>query len=125
MASGRGTFETRLIELIGQAKTQALIDRFGGHYLYLPSEAIDGDHTIAQVVGLASARLLCEEWPGLRLLIPTGYEARLEARNERIRALRSQGATVPELVSAFGLSPRQVYNVIGPQGASRLKQTAT
>lgn len=111
MAAGqRGTFEARLIELLGETQAHALIDRYRCETLSIP-RTINESHRLAQAVGAEVAAVLVAEWPGRRLAIPTGHARKIAARNARIRAARANGATVRALAREYRLSIRTIYSV--------------
>ena len=124
-ATTKGSTEARLIELIGPEKTEALLCRYRGHTLYVPSGEIDEYHPLAQAVGMDAAAAVCREWAGLPLPLPLGADRWRDARNQRIRAARAAGATVPELVDRFGLCKRSIHAIIGPRSASPTEGAAT
>lgn len=111
--SMKGRLTAELVGLIGADNTRALVERFGGLFLYIPHrENLTPEHPIAQVIGLEAARVLSAAMPGYRLLIPTGYAERLQERNRAICAAHAAGASVPDLVQRFHLSPRTITTVL-------------
>jgi len=110
----KGTFEARLIELLGEARAHDLIDSHRCEVLSIP-RTINEKHRLAQAVGMEVAVLLVAEWPGRRLSIPTGYARRLAARNAEIRAARAAGVPVRALVREYRLSSRTIYAVTRPR----------
>ena len=113
----KGTFEARLVELLGEARAHALIDRHRCEILSIPRE-ITAEHPLSLRLGLEVAAVLVSEWPGRRLSIPTGYARRIAARNARIRAARANGVSVRALVRAYRLSSRTIYAVTSPRNGA-------
>ena len=70
--------------------------------------------------GKAIIRTIIEELGGLRLSFPDMREILREERDQRVRA-RFRG-NYDELASSFGLSPRQVRNII-KKGEENGRQT--
>jgi Mor family transcriptional regulator len=113
----KGTFEARLVELLGEARAHDLIDSHRCEVLSIP-RTINENHRLAQAVGMEVAAVLVAEWGGRRLSIPTGYARRIAARNQQIRAARANGVPVRALVRAFGLSPRTIYSITSPRNGA-------
>ena len=113
----KGTFEARLVELLGEARAHDLIDSHRCEVLSIP-RTINENHPLSLRLGLEVAVLLVSEWPGRRLSIPTGYARRLAARNEKIRAARAAGVSVRQLVRDYRLSPRTIYSITSPRNGA-------
>ena len=113
----KGSFESRLIQLIGEARAHDLIDNHRCETLSIPRE-ITAEHPLSKRLGSEVAAVLVAEWGGRRLAIPTGYARRIAARNEMIRAARANGVPVRQLVRAFGLSPRTIYSITSPRNGA-------
>ena len=71
--------------------------------------------------GTAIAHTITEELGGLRLSVPQRRRMSREKRNMRMRA-RFQGNNYDELAADFGLSSRQVRNII-KKGEENGRQT--
>ena len=113
----KGSFEARLIELLGATRAHALIDRHRCETLSIPRE-ITAEHPLSKRLGMEVAAVLVAEWGGRRLSIPTGYARRIAARNQQIRAARAAGVPVRALVRAFGLSSRTIYAITSPRNGA-------
>lgn len=111
MTTAKGAFTAELIATIGRDATRRLIEVYGGSPLYIPKCPVD--HPITNVLGEASARLLCERFGGLRVIIPLGHQLALERRNEAIRNDREAGLSIPALARRHGVSIRRVYDIVG------------
>lgn len=112
MAQNRkGSLTADLVALVGEDNLRALVAQFGGLVLYIPKD-MTPDHPIAQTIGLDAARMLSKDMGGYRLLIPTGYGQRLRERNRAICEAHAAGASVPDLVRRFHLSPRTITTVV-------------
>lgn len=124
MPTAKGAFTAELIALIGPDATRTLIDHYGGSPLYIPRCHLD--HPITNVLGEASARLLCERFGGLRVIVPLGHQLALERRNEAIRNDREAGLSIPALARRHGISIRRVYDILGQAHAPlHSEQSAT
>jgi Mor family transcriptional regulator len=118
MATGqRGTFEARLVELLGATRAHDLIDRHRCETLSIPRE-LNENHPLTQAVGMEVAAVLVAEWPGRRLSIPTGYARRMAVRNQQIRAARAAGVSVRQLVRDYRLSSRTIYSITSPRNSA-------
>jgi hypothetical protein len=107
----KGSFTRELTELIGPDATQSLIAAFRGHYLWVP-EVITPDHPIAQAIGHGPAQALSQRYRDSRILIPMGYAHRIRQRNQQIIAAHQSGASIPDLVTQFDLSPRRLREIL-------------
>jgi hypothetical protein len=107
----KGSFTQNLINLIGYPATRKLIAAYRGQHVYFP-ETLEADHHLVETLGLEAAQVLCQEYSGLRLLIPMGRAFLRAERNLAIHAARAEGAKIPELVSRFDLSPRAIREIL-------------
>ena len=66
----RNTTLDDISAVIGFSATLRLVAWFGdGSNLYVPNSAEDG-HLLVRLLGLPSAKRLCEAWPGEHLAVP-------------------------------------------------------
>lgn len=106
----KGTFTAELIALIGPEATRQMINHYGGSHLYIPKTP--HDHPIADVIGEANARLLCDQFGGLRVIVPLGQRMALDRRNKAIRRDRESGLSIPALAKRHKVSIRQLYYIL-------------
>ena len=95
----------------GEPAALAVANSYSGRCVYVPA-TMTQDHPIARELGLELAAGLAELYGGEMLDVPRCSELERERRNDRLVKAREAGATISELVVRFGLSRRQVFNVL-------------
>lgn len=101
--------------LIGLAATLKLVEAYGGVRLYVPKR-FDPDHPLVKLIGHANAAKLVECYGGDEHFdIPRAAAATRAARNALIREERLRGATRREIALRYGLTERQICNIIGDE----------
>lgn len=101
---------------IGYTATTALVDWFGGGYLFIPREA-NPSHPIAKVVGEAAFRRLVEMYRGKKddnermLWLPLGYQREIDRRDRMIAALYHLGLGSKQIAGIAAMSERHVQAV--------------
>lgn len=107
---------TLLLGLIGEEATQCLINAFGGVEITIPKgETGRGGKrfsAISGVIGEEAARLLCKHFERSVIYIPKNMAKVRNERNRRIVAAYDRGANVDKLTEEFGLSERQIRNIL-------------
>lgn len=100
-----------LAAIIGDAGARALCAAYGGTRLYIPKS---GRSSKLEACGIApyGVAALSAIYGGETISPPTLRAGRLAARDVAIRARRDQNATVEELAREFGMTARQIYNVL-------------
>jgi Mor family transcriptional regulator len=107
-----------LVELIGLAPTRRLIRELPGERLYFPAILKDEERNagalarLIALIGREHAYRLARVYRGDCLEIPTERSHERFLRNRAIVAAYSDGTRVPELCKRFGLSRRQIYEVL-------------
>jgi hypothetical protein len=99
--------------LIGDEKTFALAQHFGGTHLYIPSqiETLGPDHPITRAIGAEAAAKLSKDYGGLTFRMPRACKILRAARYARIRE-RAKTATKKQLAREFGLTYQFVWMVL-------------
>lgn len=101
-----------LVKLIGFKPALAFIDTFGGCRIYIPHvDKITDDHSIVAVIGIEAATALCMAHGNMTMRVPNLRQDRINSRNQKIIAARRAGASVNNLVMAFGLTYRQIGRI--------------
>ncbi|MDI4664694.1 helix-turn-helix domain-containing protein [Xanthobacter autotrophicus] len=95
---------SRLARLIGPEPTLALVERWGGTRLYVPSPIPEG-HEIWHVVGVDAARYLAERYGHGQMMVPV-------ARRWRVLVYRARGMSYAQIARAVGGSERSVYRIL-------------
>lgn len=95
--------------LIGETASKAILDRFAGSVLTIPSH-IYGDHPLAALGEVAT--VLSYHYGGYKVYIPMGRSQALVDRNQMLYADRDQGFTAAKLASKYGLSERAVWKIL-------------
>jgi len=99
-----------LAELIGADELSRLVGVCGGLEIRIPKTP-----PIGVLSGLtdASQQALCHYYGGDVLYVPKCDGALRAARNEQIGQLYAAGYGVQRLARRFGLTERQIYNILG------------
>ena len=113
--TAKGSLTAELIAILGPDLARRFIRAYAGAVVYIPRCHLG--HPLVDVLGEDGARALCQRFGGSPLLLPLGRQWEIEARNESIRQARREGATVDALVKEFGLSQRQIHNILKGQPA--------
>jgi hypothetical protein len=95
-----------------QTGLQALSRHYAGRHVRVP---LDPDELLRKVPSdfdAASAAAVCAAVGGTRLFCRKQTRALAEARNSLIRVRRAQRATLQALADEFGLSARQITNIL-------------
>lgn len=92
----------RLIELIGEDATLALIEERGGREIYVPRDPKESSE-LSRIIGLDAAIVLGQEFAGEAILVPL-------AREWRIVVYSRQGHKVPEIARLVGCTIGNVKN---------------
>lgn len=100
-----------VIDAVGMAPAMALVERAGGTRVYVP-ERIDGEHPLAQWMGLDAAQALVERFGTDTLDVPRCLAGMRMVRDRRIRAERRAGASIRDLALRYRLTMRQVYTIL-------------
>lgn len=79
--------------------------------IYIPAK-LTLDHHLVRVLGWPDAQRLVYEFRGIILHLSTCHHLVLAHRNRAIHAAAAQGATHEQLGVAFGLTTRQIANVL-------------
>jgi hypothetical protein len=91
-----------------------LIEAYGGAEAYIPSTAVN-DSKLARTIGLEPAKtlskVLAKSKPEI-LKVPRAARFRLYLRNMEIISRSDIGATSVDLARDFGLSQRQIFNIL-------------
>lgn len=105
-----------IAELIGLPGTLKLVEVYGGVRLYVPKR-MEQDHPLASLIGFDNAATLAATYGGeLHFDIPRAVAATRAARDRRIRDDRATGRTHRELALRYGLTERQIRNILGDEG---------
>lgn len=97
-------------EVVGYAAAIELVRAWGGGDLYLPDD-IAPDHPISLRIGEAEAFSLCESFGPGNIPLPSYRTILIKRRNAVIRN-RASTSTQSSLASEFGLSIRQIRNIL-------------
>ena len=98
-------------EVAGREAALGLAGRYGGRHVQIPRRARAG-HALADLVGPAALAKLVQRYGGCRLYIAKAPSAARARRDAAIAARRAAGETVATLARAYGLSERQIWNVL-------------
>lgn len=112
-----------LAGLIGLPATLRLVEKWGGVMrLYVPRD-IAADHELARVLGLDAARALSARYDGDYLpSVPRCADALRQARNRALLRRRAEGASPAILALEFGITERQIWNILASARAAGPQQ---
>ena len=108
------------VRLIGLQPTMALVERFGGLRIFVPTpERCTDDHQFAQIIGTANLVKLADAYGGLEhFQLPKAEKALLAVRNARIAADYSSTKTARQLAAEHRLTEGQIVRILSAQGVS-------
>lgn len=113
-------FAARVSELIGHRLALGLMAHIHGTggtgWMRVPRRAKPG-HKLVGIIGFAAAEKLCDEFGGRVIRLPRCDVIHRAKRNEEIRRMAADGATVREIAKAFALTARHVRNVLAEDNA--------
>ena len=99
----------RLRELIGTDAAAVLVSKRGGHQVVIPT-TVRAESLLVQIAGDAAMRRVVHELQGATVYVPRWFHA--ADRNSHIREAAVRGERVIEIAARFGLSVRQVRNIL-------------
>jgi uncharacterized protein (DUF433 family) len=100
-------------DLIGLPATLRLVESYGGVRLYVPQRLAE-DHPLALLIGASAARQLADVYGGEEHFdIPRAVAIARQVRNRRLREERDRGMSHRDLALKYGLTERQVRNILG------------
>lgn len=102
---------SEIAELIGLPATERLVERWGGLQRYIPEHAPPG-HWLRETVGAVAAARVCARFGRERLDIPKAQFAIRRAVWERIKQMRSAGASVSQISTECRLTERRVWQIL-------------
>ena len=95
-----------------QTGLQALSRHYAGRHVRVPRDPAKLLRLLPSELDAASAAEVCNAVGGRRLYARKATRTHAEARNSLIRVRRAQGATLQALADEFGLSARQITNIL-------------
>ena len=108
------------VRLIGLQPTMALVERFGGLRIYIPTpERTTADHQFAQIIGVDNLLKLADAYGGLEhFQLPKAEKALLAVRNARIAADYSTTKTARQIATEYRLTEGQIVRILAAQGVT-------
>lgn len=107
-------------DIIGLSPTLALVQRYGGLRIYIPTPANAGpEHPLAQIIGHSGLLALAERYGGSEhFQLPKGDRALLVLRNAAIVSAytaeqKDGGKTARALAAEHGLTESQIVRILG------------
>lgn len=101
-----------ITELLGADAAAKLVQRHGGHRIWIPRVMCD-EHPLAELLGDNAAAKLIRRCGGSRISVPRGSFSR-DFRDTAIRGSYRSGQTVATLARQWDLSERQVWRIVAP-----------
>lgn len=105
-----------VIELIGEAAALKLVEDFGGQTIRIPAlRNVHADHVLAHCIGLEALTALANADGGRWLYVAKCDQSLRLRRNREIAERYSPPHNVPvaQLAREYGLSDRQIWNILG------------
>ncbi|NWO05549.1 MAG: hypothetical protein HLX50_07555 [Alteromonadaceae bacterium] len=103
-----------LVDIIGLPAVLKLMEARGGTEFWVP-ERITHQHPLVDDIGTEAAQTMSEYMPLERIKVPRGAAIRREIRNRAIRRERFEGAKLAELALRYGMTDRQVLNILNSE----------
>jgi uncharacterized protein (DUF433 family) len=103
-----------IIEAIGEADTLKLVETIGGTSPRLPAlRNISEDHAIAKIIGVEKLKKLVSDVGGSRYVyFPKCADGIRRKRDQEIVRRYQSGESVDRLALEYGLSDRQIWNIL-------------
>ncbi|MDR2172666.1 MAG: hypothetical protein LBE32_00405 [Burkholderiales bacterium] len=115
-----------MVSLIGWPATIAFVRAFGGKRIYIPRSASSGwAAALAEVVGEDALMKLCRFYGDTRMNVPFCRGAMMQIRNVEIVHAYDSGTSLNELVDRYGISHRQLQNILKTTDTSLLSEVKT
>lgn len=100
-----------LVEILGYRTAMALCRSAGGSAVFVPRRA-DSDCRLVELIGKGNVAKLIHRFGGKEIKLPNLAAMERADRDAMIRELHAQGVPQVKLALRFGLTPRQVRNII-------------
>ena len=98
-------------DLIGWPATLKLVKRYGGTHVKIPTLCRD-DWDIALLLGRPAALRLHQRFSRTKIYVAKMDEVLRDQRNRAIVDDYSSGVSVSNLARSYGLSDRQIWNIL-------------
>lgn len=120
----RNTTLDDISSVIGFSATLRLVAWFGdGGNLYVPIVAEEG-HLLVRLLGLSSAKRLCEAWPGEHLAVPRLRDHEDDLRKRFVARMIEKGFGTREIAGMQRISERRVQQILRELELAGLVQPA-
>lgn len=120
----RNTTLDDISAVIGFSATLRLVAWFGdGGNLYVPNSAEDG-HLLVRLLGMPSAKRLCEAWPGEHLAVPRLRDHEDDLRKRFVARMIEKGFGTREIAGMQRISERRVQQILRELELAGLVQPA-
>lgn len=101
---------------VGAEQIEQLVTQLGGLSMYMPRH-YDPDRSavcreLAEVAGEETARAMVQMYAGCRIIIPLGRSFMRDRLAARVRAMRQDGHSVPQIARALRMHVRQVQRLL-------------
>ncbi|ATH13538.1 hypothetical protein CHL79_14510 [Delftia acidovorans] len=106
--------------LIGLQPTMALVQRWGGLRIYVPTpDKVTPEHPYAATIGVPALLQLAREYGGLpHFQLPRAARALQALRNQRIAADYATDKTARQLAAEHGITEGQVGRIVAALGVT-------
>ncbi len=109
--------------LLGREAADKMVAAYRGQEIHIPYvKSLPESHNLVKILGLEVAKRLCHYWGGTRLSAPMQYAKTIEARNSAIVKKYKSGIDSNALATEYGISSRQVRNIITQHNNAKAKQ---
>ena len=103
-----------VVEIIGEAAALKLVAQYGGQTPRIPAvRNVNADHPMAICIGIEALTALSKADGGRWMYVAKCDRSLRQQRNVEIVKQYSDGTPVAKLVERYGLSDRQIWNILG------------
>jgi hypothetical protein len=97
-----------------------LLEHAGGRYVSVPyPEHLHALHQLVEWLGVERASVFCRQYAGELIQVPKAAAALRAIRDQKIREDRRGGASMSNLARRYGLTHRQITNIVGQEADDR------
>jgi hypothetical protein len=109
-----------IAEYCGIETAMLLLEHAGGRYVSVPlPEHLHALHQLVEWLGVERASVFCRQYAGELIQVPKAAAAIRAIRDRKIREDRRAGASMSNLARRYGLTHRQITNIVGQESDDR------
>lgn len=120
------TLWEELAEQVGPDFARALINKFGGDYMHIPSPESSNEcssvRNLSEILGDKLAAVVRREFRGLRVYVPSAAHVASKEqkmkRDREILAMKAAGALNRDIIRIHGISSRRIQVIVARERTS-------